>query len=132
MNLNETWLNENEIHLFNIPGYEAFHSVRGKVGGGVAIFVLSAFSNASLIESLEINNCNFLTVKISEFNFKICTAYRPPADDMISFADSNIDTFKIDSNVTKFRETFELNGYSFMNSNDKNFFTRLNARGITI
>ena len=145
--LNETWLREGEQKFFNLPEYESFHSVRRKIGGGVAIFVLKSFSDANLVECFEEDNCNYLTVNILNHNFNVFTSYRPPdanvsdflkhvdsilekSNDLFFYTDSNLDLFKQESVFTKrFLETIENNGHNVMNSTKKEFFTRLNRLG---
>lgn len=141
--LNETRLKPNDAHLFSIPGYFSFHSVRDKIGGGVSIFVLKEFSSTNCLENFEFENSNFLIINLCDLNLKIGGFYKPPDtntirfierlnsiiekySDIFCFGDFNINLFDDNSSVRKYTETIELNGSLLLYSLDKNMFTRQN------
>lgn len=142
--LNETWLKDYETDLFNIPGYNSFHSTRKKTGGGVSIYVLKSFSNCNQIESFESDNSNFLIVEIERLKIKVGTIYRPPSSkdqlfiktldqllenqkNILIFGDTNYDIFDAqDSNTKRFTSTINNNGFLFLNSADIHMYTRKN------
>lgn len=120
--LNETWVSENDKNFFNLPGFTAYHSTRQKLGGGVAIYVNNSFSDSCVIEACEIDNCNFLTIKLLKLKHYIVTAYRPPSSNITHFlnklnellkfektffyGDTNIDLFKPCNNALKLKDIF--------------------------
>lgn len=80
--LTETWLRSTHDWM-EMPGYEAFHSVReGRMGGGVTALVRSDLS-AEIMPNVTINNDCYESVGVSVMdrrkNFNILGVYRPPS-----------------------------------------------------
>ena len=91
--LSETWLDINNYSEYDIPGYEAFHTVRNaKRGGGVAIYVRHNFKAVVIKEmstcTEEIFECITVQVKIncSKSVFVSCI-YRAPGSNIDIFID---------------------------------------------
>ena len=81
LTITETWLNINNKHLYDFPGYHSYHLIRNtRPQGGVSIFVSNTLQseqieNLTIVnESIEIN-----TIKINSdsLNILICGIYRP-------------------------------------------------------
>lgn len=70
----ETWLYEGEI--CNLSGYDAYHSCRSNRGGGVSIFVQSGL-RSQLISKSCVEDCNFLLIKLLDYNMKCLGVYNP-------------------------------------------------------
>lgn len=83
--LNETRLTANDMHLYNLPSYISYHSVREKSGGGVSIFVLKKFSSSNEIYNFEYENSNFLVINLIDQDLKIGGFYKPPDSNTSSF-----------------------------------------------
>jgi len=90
--LTESWLTDENCHLYQIDGYNAFHCLRrnGKRGGGISVYVNEFYSvqklpNLSLslpsIESL------FLTLSYKSKKLNVVTIYKPPLADCLNFVD---------------------------------------------
>lgn len=141
--LNETRLKAYETHLFNIPGYHSFHSVRAKIGGGVSIFILKELSKANCLENFEFENSNFLIVSLTDLNMKVGGFYKPPDsnptrfvdrlnsmlekyNEIFCFGDFNLNLFEPNNSVRDYCEKIELNGHKLLNSTDSKMFTRCN------
>ena len=140
--LNETWLSDYETDLFNLPGYQSFHSTRKKTGGGVSIFVLKSFSKCNQLECFEHDNSNFLILEIESLKVKIGSVYRPPSSNdnvffdkldfilekyqnMLAFGDLNYDLFDVnETNTKKLSSIITTNGFAMLNSLDALMFTR--------
>lgn len=101
----ESWLNENNKHLYHIEGYNSFHSLRpnNKTGGGLSTFINSRFT-ANIVPSctfsLEFIECLTIRIQCNPCNIYLSTFYRPPS--------GNLDLF-----FDKFNSTLnELNAYT--------------------
>ena len=97
--LNETNLEKHETHLFNIPHYNSFHSVREKIRGGVSIFLDKTIKGETR-ENYEFENINFLVLKLPILNIHIIGIYRPPDSNPLNF---NVHLQDI---LSKFSRTF--------------------------
>lgn len=144
MILNETRLDENDKHLYNIPGFQSFHATRKKPGGGVSIFINNSLSSANLLENFEFENNNFLAVKLVNVNLSIIGIYKPPDTNCsnflveldkvlernphsVVFGDFNLNLFDSKSpSILNYNNTLESNGFKFLNCISPLFFTRLN------
>ena len=113
--LNETRLKANEVKLFNIPKFKAFHSTRDKIGGGASIFVKESFSSVNVVENFSFENSNFLVVHLERFNIFVGTIYKPP--------DSSLPVFlpKLDYILSKYKHLFLLGDFNvnIFNTNDR-------------
>lgn len=121
--------------------------MRDKIGGGVAVFVRSDFSDANEVSSFEHKHCNFLTVEIAAIKSNIICAYRPPSADLtqfllnvdellekydkvLFFADTNVDISQANSSTSRLLDTFKNNGLFLVNKVEADSHTRQdNSRG---
>ena len=76
--ITETWLYQNEIEFFQIPGYNSFFNSRdSRQGGGTAIFIQNDF-NASLKLSAKDFNTQIIEIECpSKEKYNIYCIYRP-------------------------------------------------------
>lgn len=93
----ESWLHENNKHLYNIEGYNSFHSLRpiNKIGGGLSTFINSNFVSdiiPSCTFSLEYIECLTVRIQCNPRNVYIATFYRPPGGNIDLFLDKFNDT----------------------------------------
>ena len=131
--ITETWLNEANDTLFEIPGYKSHNYFRTSgVGGGMKLYFLdhitsNIFSDVSLIA------CEFLIVDThvpGVGQIRVCGIYRPPNksigdflscmdtlletscnSDIVLLGDFNINTFDVNnSNVQRYINLFESYG----------------------
>ena len=75
----ETWLSEYESGLYNINGYQAFHSCREKRGGGASIYLKKGIKYKELGKSDPGDNLSWLSVSLTNFDVNISVMYRPPS-----------------------------------------------------
>lgn len=140
--LNETSLDLSDIQYFNLPFFNAFHSVRNKRGGGAVIYVRSSLSNANLVLNVVSDNASYLVVHLDRLNLHVGTVYKPPDvdtksflphfDELLSkfpklfmFGDFNINLFKsYDGVVRAYNEVVSSNGFKILNPLDSFYFTR--------
>src|SRR6218665_1113103 len=89
--LTETWLEENQSDLVNIPGYQFIQKPRGtsKGGGGVGILIKGVPYDAQAFEGL------FIDIPLKTGNTTIGVIYRPPGQKLDEF------TGEIDSHITE-------------------------------
>jgi len=89
----ETWLTDNNKHLFTFDGYNGFHCVRPLLrrGGGVSIYVKNIYS-ASVLAASSVSKPDieslFMNITCADGNFKLATVYRPPTADYRIFTDT--------------------------------------------
>ena len=90
MLFSETWL-ANESDFIEIPGYKAYHSVRGRPSGGVSILVDDQFQSYKL-PSLTTNNQMFesvgVKIEINATPINLICIYRPPSLPINNFNDA--------------------------------------------
>lgn len=86
--ISETWLNNDCLNLFNIPGFTAVHSCRARIGGGLAVYV-----NVRLkFKVCEVSSSDFFSISVlveldkPNEDIVITAYYRPPEN-------NNIDCF---------------------------------------
>ena len=90
--LTETWLNDSNCSLYNLPGYNNFGLTRcNRIGGGVSIYIKQSFVCK---ERVEFHACNehyeslFIEIMQSTGNNTIVgVIYRPPSADPRQFLD---------------------------------------------
>ena len=84
--LTETWNNESNVQLCNLPGYNDFHTYRPKnhiysISGGVSVFCIDS-CRASKNSTLSICNANIescvIEIESSGNKFAVVAVYRPP------------------------------------------------------
>lgn len=86
--LSETWLNDNCFKLYSIPGFNAVHACRDRIGGGLAVYV----SVRLKFKVYEVLSSDFFSISISvevdkpKRDVNITAYYRPPVN-------NNIDRF---------------------------------------
>ena len=77
----ETWLNNSNKHLYQLPGYHSYHKVRStRPHGGVTVFVSNHLQSEQLSDLTLINdNIEINTIKITlhSIPYIICAIYRP-------------------------------------------------------
>lgn len=134
----ETWLYEGEICY--MLGYDAYHSCREDRGRGVSIFVLTEL-RSQLVMSNCIHECNFVMVKLIDYNLKILGVYNPGRN-ISSFLDEfeqsisnhkriyicgdfNIYVLDTENSVVEdYVDRVQSAGYIILNSLDQRFATR--------
>ena len=93
--ISETWLTENSVGCYHIPGYNSEHLYRNsRRGGGVSIFIKNDIKYKRRAD-LDIINDNieaiFIEIRSEEFdtnkNIIIGVIYRPPNTDLQNFID---------------------------------------------
>ena len=142
--LNETRLKVNEVKMFNIPNFKAFHLTRDIIGGGASIFVKESFSSVYVVENFSFEKSNFLILHLERFNIFVGTIYKPPDSSLSTFlpkmdfilskykhlflfGDFNVNIFnKTDSKVKSYHETVETNCFRILNSTESRMYSRLN------
>ena len=77
----ETWLTDNNKHLYQLPSYHSYHLTRNtRTQGGVSVFISNKL-NIEQISELTIANgdieINTIKINTSSTNLIICTIYRP-------------------------------------------------------
>lgn len=148
--ITETWLEENETKLFNIPNYEHYTCTRPLHAGGVSIFVHNSIT-ANSIYNTSLNNNNILGLEIylqQNIKFNIFGIYKQPSADNNSFisqlhtildkykntfyfGDFNIDLLDNTSNhVNNYMDAIYSTGNIILNKIEKNYFTRKAANTI--
>jgi hypothetical protein len=134
--LSETHLRENETVFFNIPEYNAEHSVRKSSRfGGVSIYVRKDFSSFNVVHKLDFNMNNSILIHLLKHNIHIAGFYRcrdsnldqflshldyvlDNFSNLYAFGDFNLDLCKAhsDNNVKKYQEIVTSNGFNFLNN----------------
>lgn len=81
MAVTEIWLNKTNKHIYQLPGYHAYHLVRtNRAHGGVTIFISNDLQSEQLKDLTQISdNIEINTVKVTtqSLSFIICAIYRP-------------------------------------------------------
>ena len=97
--LSETWLNESNASLINIPNFQFIYSNRAdKIGGGVGLLIrenLNFFTRDDLL--IDNDGCDFLAIEIivsGGRNIVVCVLYRPPNTNAINFITDLSNTIK--------------------------------------
>lgn len=149
--ISETRIRENEKAIFNINGYNAFHSTRNNKsrGGGCSLFIHSSLNSTLVKEKCE-NDQNYLVVKILNPNINIISTYRPPNTDIkkyinslenilnlyqnsILIGDINLDLLNRESsNIQTYINSIQTSGFCILNKIDKHFATRVTDKTKTI
>ena len=88
--VSESWLDESISNLFNIEGYNAFHSHRSSRGGGSIIYVRNIFSCNVINTNFNMQFANSIILNISYQNKSIIvgTFYRSQKADSIIFIEN--------------------------------------------
>ena len=92
--ISETWANDNNQILLNIPGYKRYLKSRSneRIGGGVAMFVKEHLSFV-IRDDLDDLHCNdvdaaFINTTDNSDKITVGVVYRPPGGDLNLFNDS--------------------------------------------
>lgn len=142
----ETWLHKNEI--FNLRGYDAYHSCRDGRGGGVSIFVLSTLRSQLLLEISE-NDSNFLIIELIDPRIKIMGVYNPGRlvplfldqleqimhkfKRMVICGDFNINLLDATNEfVYQYKHKIQSLGYIILNKIDSRYATRISNTICTV
>ena len=124
----ETWIKESEKRLFNLPNYQAFHSVRPlTIGGGAVIFILKEFDTGNLIYEECTNNNNFLILSLFKANLHIGLCNRQPNNQL----DSDAQWFRFEKIVQKF-ENFMPIKLNHVNASWKIMFKAMSSVNISL
>ena len=104
--ISETWLNNTQSDVYNIPGYNFVSQPRSaKIGGGVGIYVDSRldFKTRSDISRLSSHiECLFIEIKqLHKVNILIGCIYRPPGSDVSMFNSDMLSILKSIDEETK-------------------------------
>ena len=86
--ISESWINDNNAFIYNIPNYNAYVSNRKhKHAGGVLFYIRKQFS----VKIIDIFTNNYFQSIILEIDDKICICliYRAPSLDFNSFYSLN-------------------------------------------
>lgn len=148
--LTETWLNENELHMYTISGYAVTHSCRNSRGGGTSIYIKDC------LRFQEIKNIggnmpyNLIGINLYELKLKLYSVYKPPNCDLTEFlpdfeeiisnekskcvivGDFNLDLLKDSQKIQQYRNSISLFGYKIANKICENSATRTSQTTKTI
>ena len=79
--ITETWLNTNNKHFHQLPGYHSYHLIRtNRAHGGVSSFISSSLQSEQLQELTYINDnidINTVNITLNSLSFIVCAIYRP-------------------------------------------------------
>jgi hypothetical protein len=147
--LTETWLKETDLPFFNLPGYDVFNCTRRTgTGGGVAIYVLNSFDQASITYRSDFSGNNILVISLLRRKIKFAVIYRKPGNDLdrdgylflhaleallnahksaYVFGDFNIDILSSSTLKDEYIRVVTSNGFSLLNSSDRLFPTRVSS-----
>lgn len=133
--ITETWLDENDNHIFNIDGYKKFCLFRNRHGGGIMIFVKCIFE-AEMVDELSFISDFFevltLKVAIGNFSLSLSCLYRPPSGSIDHFNLNFINTIllKIANSNSILCGDININLFNPLNSNHiDNFMNNMSGHG---
>ena len=93
----ETWLNDLNCNLFNIPGYTPYHLVSiMRAHGGVSVYVSNKLESSQIKKSSFINEqieINSVKITYGSKSYVVCGLYRPHSKD--EFVDEFTDMIAI-------------------------------------
>jgi hypothetical protein len=145
--INEVWIYDYEIDKFNLPNYNVVYNCRNEdKGGGTAIFIKN---NISFNEVCRDDKYNFTVIEILNSNpkIKVGTFYRAPKAKLtnsfidfleskirdnanhIFFADVNLDLFKNNNALIKYKDMLATSNYYLVNKTQP---TRITATTKTL
>jgi hypothetical protein len=145
--INEVWIYDYEIDIFNLPNYNVVYNCRNEdKGGGTAIFIKN---NISFNEVCRDDKYNFTVIEILNSNpkIKVGTFYRAPKAKLtnsfidfleskirdnanhIFFADVNLDLFKNNNALIKYKDMLATSNYYLVNKTQP---TRITATTKTL
>lgn len=154
--LNETWIKEQEINMFTMPGYKGVFNCRAdRKGGGTAIYIKDIFSFT--IKKLS-KMYNEIQIQVENVNkpFYLMTLYRPSTDGAeetkkfiehmertldankrtLCIGDFNFDLLnlkkKYDKNTRDYKDIIECSGYKILNKIDIENATRVTSSSTTL
>lgn len=147
----ETFSSNDSVQFLNLNGYNAFHYIRESEGGGLVIFVRDCLfaevvGSRFLREQVNSNDCEFLIVKLINFNINICATYRRPInnqsiyldkldkvlckfDNLLVAGDLNIDWFTDSPYTLRLKSVLHSNGFNLFNDVSQASFTRKSHLG---
>lgn len=139
--LTETWLTENEEHLYNIHGYKGIFRSRPTRGGGIALYIKSNL-NFKILLNCFINKIEIITVKLNTQNIAITLIYKPPQVNFntledtlqnnilnrrkshIIMGDFNINIMEKNQLAQRYKNMYRENNYNILNKTTKQAYTR--------
>ena len=147
----ETWLDEQEVNMYELKGYKALHSCRKKRGGGAAIYIKNTIKISELDKTDPQEDISGLSAVVGDNNLKVSLIYRPPSYDYdqcnlyletlmgkypkkhLIIGDFNVNLLdKHQNQVIEYKNTIVLNGYQILNRIDEQNATRvtLNSKSV--
>jgi len=94
ISLTESWLSDSNQHLYNVDGYDSFHSLRppGKRGGGITVLVNSDLKAKCIKNAQLSNDCLetlFIDIKTKDNkHLFLGSVYKPPSANSEQFINS--------------------------------------------
>lgn len=84
--LTETWLFANEVDFFNLRSFNAIYHCRKSVGGGTSICMREDIDyTINDTSTIKLDDCNYLSVKLTKMNITLWSIYRPPKSNLPIF-----------------------------------------------
>lgn len=142
----ETFSSTDTVQFMNINGYNSYHHVRVREGGGLAIFVRESIvaeeiGSSYLANEINGDDCEFLIVKLIPFNISVCATYRRPIHNSNGYLDKletvlykfknivvagdlNIDWFSNCPETLRLKTIINSNGHCLFNGNSRDCYTR--------
>lgn len=139
--MSEIWIYSNENKFFNIDGYHVHFSNRNSNrSGGCCIFVHNKILS-TLINEIEFENSNFITIKLVKYDLHISCIYRYGHSNIKNFiqmmennilkynrtiiiGDININLQNNDHETRQYIDSFQSNGIICLNNVENNYYTR--------
>lgn len=127
---------------YKLTGYDDFHNIRSRMGGGVSIYVLSRH-NAMEALNTTTNENQAIIVKVPHMSIKLGGIYRPPHSNKLLFSewfddilnshngtiftgDFNLNIFDVDVRNGFYYDTILSNNFVCINNLASNMYTRHN------
>ena len=143
--LTETWLHENETHLYNLQNYKHIFNTRPTRGGGVSIFVHNSL-NANVLynEEWELNNILGIQLLNQSMKINLFAVYRHILSNFTNFlfkinqilqkykrsilmGDFNLNLLEQNNNeIKQYVDTINCEGFMFLNKISPQYTTRIN------
>lgn len=142
----ETWLKTTDVAMYDIAGYNAYHSIRElKGGGGVSMWISDKYTSNILYEFADLYN-HFLMISIKPLNINMLAVYNTNnntfldiLDELLTnndncyvMGDMNIDLLSDDNTYRKYSNIINSSGYNILNNVNKLYSTRKTTNTQTI